>query len=110
MFRRGTEAAHALRIGISSRHLRRLLLKHLGTRSDEPARSRRAHFTRRLLYETDLAFLDEVVGLAKDLCSCDRGALPVGIGIGDGHVDPFPPGVRALWRPGRAGASGSVDP
>jgi hypothetical protein len=36
------------------------------------------------------------VGLAKDLFSCCLGALIVGIGVGDGHVGPSAPGVRAV--------------
>ena len=54
----GTEAALADRIGMSPRHLRRLFLKHLGASPDQLARSRRAHFARRLLDDTDLAMLD----------------------------------------------------
>ena len=54
----GTEAALADRIGMSPRHLRRLFLKHLGASPDQLARSRRAHFARRLLDDTDLAILD----------------------------------------------------
>ncbi len=54
----GTEAALADRIGMSPRHLRRLFLKHLGASPDQLARSRRAHFARRLLDDTDLAVLD----------------------------------------------------
>jgi AraC family transcriptional regulator of adaptative response / DNA-3-methyladenine glycosylase II len=54
----GTEAALAERIGMSPRHLRRLFLKHLGVSPDQLARSRRAHFARRLLDDTDLSFLD----------------------------------------------------
>jgi AraC family transcriptional regulator, regulatory protein of adaptative response / DNA-3-methyladenine glycosylase II len=54
----GTEAALAQRIGMSPRHLRRLFLKHLGASPDQLARSRRAHFARRLLDDTDLALLD----------------------------------------------------
>lgn len=54
----GTEAALADRIGISPRHLRRLFLKHLGASPDQLARSRRAHFARRLLDDTDLAIGD----------------------------------------------------
>jgi AraC family transcriptional regulator, regulatory protein of adaptative response / DNA-3-methyladenine glycosylase II len=53
-----TEAALADRIGLSSRHLRRLFLKHLGASPDQLARSRRAHFARRLLDDTDLTVLD----------------------------------------------------
>jgi AraC family transcriptional regulator of adaptative response / DNA-3-methyladenine glycosylase II len=54
----GTEAALARCIGISPRHLRRLFLKHLGVSPDQLARSRRAHFARRLLDDTDLTLLD----------------------------------------------------
>src|SRR3984885_8841910 len=54
----GTEAALAQNVGMSPRHLRRLFLKHLGASPDQLARSRRAHFARRLLDDTDLALLD----------------------------------------------------
>jgi AraC family transcriptional regulator, regulatory protein of adaptative response / DNA-3-methyladenine glycosylase II len=54
----GTEAGLAQRVGMSSRHLRRLFLKHLGASPDQLARSRRAHFARRLLDDTDLTFLE----------------------------------------------------
>src|ERR1035438_211878 len=50
----GTEAMLAARIGLSARHLRRLFLTHLGVSPDQLARSRRAHFARRLLDDTDL--------------------------------------------------------
>src|SRR5260221_3320386 len=54
----GTKAALPDRIGMSPRHLRRLFLRHLGASPDQLARSRRAHFARRLLDDTDLAVLD----------------------------------------------------
>ena len=54
----GTEAALAERVGLSPRHLRRLFLTHLGATPDQMARSRRAHFARRLLDDTDLTVLD----------------------------------------------------
>ncbi|MET7327174.1 AlkA N-terminal domain-containing protein [Nonomuraea sp. NPDC005650] len=54
----GTEAALATRIGLSQRHLRRLFLKYLGATPDQLARSRRAHFARRLLDDSDLTVLD----------------------------------------------------
>src|SRR5580692_5406223 len=54
----GTEAALADRAGVSARHLRRLFLQHLGATPDQLARSRRAHFARRLLDDTDLTALD----------------------------------------------------
>ena len=54
----GTEAILAARIGISARHLRRLFLRHLGVSPDQLARSRRAHFARRLLDDTDLTVVD----------------------------------------------------
>jgi AraC family transcriptional regulator of adaptative response / DNA-3-methyladenine glycosylase II len=49
-------AEHELgsRLGISARHLRRLFDEHLGVTPNELARSRRAHFARRLLDDTDL--------------------------------------------------------
>jgi len=49
----GTEAMLAARVGLSARHLRRLFLAHLGVSPDQLARSRRAHFARRLLDDTD---------------------------------------------------------
>jgi AraC family transcriptional regulator, regulatory protein of adaptative response / DNA-3-methyladenine glycosylase II len=54
----GTEASLARQIGVSSRHLRRLFVQHLGASPDQLARSRRAHFARRLLDDTDLSVLD----------------------------------------------------
>jgi AraC family transcriptional regulator of adaptative response / DNA-3-methyladenine glycosylase II len=54
----GTEAELARRVGLSARHLRRLFLKHLGASPDQLARSRRAHFARRLLDDTDLTIVD----------------------------------------------------
>jgi len=54
----GTEAELAGRVGMSPRHLRRLFLKHLGASPDQLARSRRAHFARRLLDDTDLTVID----------------------------------------------------
>jgi AraC family transcriptional regulator of adaptative response / DNA-3-methyladenine glycosylase II len=54
----GTEADLAQRVGLSARHLRRMFRRHLGATPDQVARSRRAHFARRLLDDTDLTFLD----------------------------------------------------
>src|SRR5215813_11552155 len=54
----GTEEALAERVGLSARHLRRLFLQHLGATPDQLARSRRAHFARRLLDDTDLTVID----------------------------------------------------
>jgi AraC family transcriptional regulator of adaptative response / DNA-3-methyladenine glycosylase II len=54
----GTEAALARQVGISARQLRRLFLQHLGATPDQLARSRRAHFARRLLDDTDLTAAD----------------------------------------------------
>jgi AraC family transcriptional regulator, regulatory protein of adaptative response / DNA-3-methyladenine glycosylase II len=50
-----TEHHLGARLGISARHLRRLFDEHLGASPDQLARSRRAHFARRLLDDTDLA-------------------------------------------------------
>jgi AraC family transcriptional regulator of adaptative response / DNA-3-methyladenine glycosylase II len=50
-----TEDDLAVRLGASARHLRRLFAQHVGATPSEVARSRRAHFARRLLDDTDLA-------------------------------------------------------
>jgi AraC family transcriptional regulator of adaptative response / DNA-3-methyladenine glycosylase II len=49
-----TERELGARLGVSPRHLRRLFGEHLGASPDQLARSRRAHFARRLLDDTDL--------------------------------------------------------
>jgi AraC family transcriptional regulator of adaptative response / DNA-3-methyladenine glycosylase II len=53
-----TETELGIRLGISPRHLRRLFAAHLGVTPDQLARSRRAHFARRLLDDTDLSMAD----------------------------------------------------
>ncbi|MGH8995873.1 MAG: AlkA N-terminal domain-containing protein [Acidimicrobiales bacterium] len=53
-----TEDVLGDRLGISTRHLRRLFESHLGVTPDQLARSRRAHFARRLLDDTDLTFAE----------------------------------------------------
>ena len=53
-----TEPDLAARLGISPRHLRRLFVEHVGATPDQLARSRRAHFARRLLDDTDLTITD----------------------------------------------------
>ncbi len=50
-----TEHQLGARIGLSARHLRRLFDTHLGVSPDQLARSRRAHFARRLLDDSDLS-------------------------------------------------------
>ncbi|MGO9876674.1 MAG: AlkA N-terminal domain-containing protein [Acidimicrobiia bacterium] len=50
-----TEDEFAARLGASARHVRRLFAQHVGATPSEVARSRRAHFARRLLDDTDLA-------------------------------------------------------
>ncbi|WP_433324565.1 helix-turn-helix domain-containing protein [Spirillospora sp. CA-294931] len=52
------EAALGARLGVSARHLRRMFNEHLGVTPDRFARSRRAHFARRLLDDSDLAIAD----------------------------------------------------
>lgn len=54
----GTEAALAARLGFSARHLRRLFNEHLGVTPDQLAQSRRAHFARRLLDDSELSVAD----------------------------------------------------
>jgi AraC family transcriptional regulator of adaptative response / DNA-3-methyladenine glycosylase II len=53
-----TEAALGQRLAISPRHLRRIFNDHLGVTPGQLARSRRAHFARRLLDDTDMAVAD----------------------------------------------------
>ncbi|NQW17442.1 MAG: DNA-3-methyladenine glycosylase 2 family protein [Chloroflexi bacterium] len=50
------DSSHALatKIGVSGRHLARLFERHIGATPAQVAQSRRAHFARRLLDETDL--------------------------------------------------------
>ncbi len=50
----GTEDALGRRLGVSGRHLRRLFTEHLGVTPTQLAYSRRAHFARRLLDDSDL--------------------------------------------------------
>lgn len=52
------EEALGARLGVSARHLRRLFRDQLGITPDQLARSRRAHFARRLLDDTDLTLTD----------------------------------------------------
>jgi AraC family transcriptional regulator, regulatory protein of adaptative response / DNA-3-methyladenine glycosylase II len=54
----GTEAALGASLAVSPRHLRRLFTDHLGVTPDYLARSRRAHFARRLLDDSDLTIAD----------------------------------------------------
>ncbi|KAA2253821.1 DNA-3-methyladenine glycosylase 2 family protein [Solihabitans fulvus] len=53
-----TEAALGARLGVSARHLRRMFNDHLGVTPDQFARSRRAHFARRLLDDSDLSIAE----------------------------------------------------
>jgi len=52
------EAAVGARLGVSARHLRRMFNDHLGVTPDQFARSRRAHFARRLLDDCDLTIAE----------------------------------------------------
>ena len=52
------EEALGARLGVSARHLRRMFHEHLGVTPDQFARSRRAHFARRLLDDTDLGIAE----------------------------------------------------
>lgn len=54
----GTEAVLGARLAVSPRHLRRMFNDHLGVTPDQLARSRRAHFARRLLDDSDLTAAD----------------------------------------------------
>ncbi|WP_427888683.1 helix-turn-helix domain-containing protein [Kribbella sp. GL6] len=52
------EAALGARLGLSVRQLRRLFHEHLGATPDQFARSRRAHFARRLLDDSELGIAE----------------------------------------------------
>jgi AraC family transcriptional regulator of adaptative response / DNA-3-methyladenine glycosylase II len=52
------EEALGARLGMSARHLRRMFHEHLGVTPDQFARSRRAHFARRLLDDTELGIAE----------------------------------------------------
>ncbi|TDV53559.1 bifunctional transcriptional activator/DNA repair enzyme AdaA [Actinophytocola oryzae] len=54
----GNEDALGARLGVSARHLRRMFHDHLGVTPDQFARSRRAHFARRMLDDSDLSIAD----------------------------------------------------
>lgn len=54
----GTETLLGARLAVSPRHLRRIFNDNLGITPDQLARSRRAHFARRLLDDTDLTMAD----------------------------------------------------
>ncbi len=54
----GAEAELAAKLAVSQRHLRRIFIQQVGVTPDQLARSRRAHFARRLLDDTDLAVSD----------------------------------------------------
>jgi AraC family transcriptional regulator of adaptative response / DNA-3-methyladenine glycosylase II len=54
----GTEAELGGRLAVSPRHLRRLFREHVGVTPDQLARSRRAHFARRMLDDSDLTVTD----------------------------------------------------
>lgn len=53
-----TEDDLGARLGVSGRHIRRLLVEHLGLTPDQLARSTRVHFARRLLDDSDLSIAD----------------------------------------------------
>jgi len=50
----GDEAALGRRLAVSARHLRRMFADHVGVTPSQLAHSRRAHFARRLLDDSDL--------------------------------------------------------
>ena len=54
----GTETTLGARLAVSPRHLRRIFTAQLGVTPDQLARSRRAHFARRLLDDTDVTVAD----------------------------------------------------
>ena len=59
---RGSVADLSERLGVGERHLARLFLEHLGTSPGAVARTRRVHFARKLIDETDLPMSDVAAG------------------------------------------------
>jgi AraC family transcriptional regulator, regulatory protein of adaptative response / DNA-3-methyladenine glycosylase II len=57
----GVEAL-AERLGVGSRHLRRLFLKHLGATPSAVAHTRRLHFAKKLIDETSLPMIQVALG------------------------------------------------
>ena len=53
-----TEPALERELAVSSRHLRRLFARYVGVTPDQLGRSRRVHFARRLIDDTDLPMAD----------------------------------------------------
>lgn len=121
----GTEEQLAARVGVSARHLRRLFSQHVGATPDQLARSRRAHFARRLLDDTDLPVGDVAMaagyGSARQLHRATREvfrATPAELRarrrrtdrlVADGGLDlrvpagePFDWPVLTAWLAGRA--------
>ena len=87
------EAALADRVGYSPRQLRRLFERHVGATPDFVARSRRAHFARRLLDETDLSMT--VIARAAGFGSVRQMNRVVE------HIFRFPPQALRAKRRGR---------
>ena len=53
----------AARLGVGSRHLRRLFLKHLGATPTSVAHTRRLHFAKKLIDETSFAHDADCAGV-----------------------------------------------
>src|SRR5579871_1521317 len=60
----------AARLGVGSRHLRRLFLKHLGATPNAIAQTRRVHFAKKLIDETNLPMTE--LAMAADYGSVRR--------------------------------------
>jgi AraC family transcriptional regulator of adaptative response / DNA-3-methyladenine glycosylase II len=79
--------ALATRLGVGPRHLRRLFEEHVGASPVTIARSRRAHFARRLLDETDLS----ITQIGR--CSRSSATRPRGCGSDAGSATRSAPTV-----------------
>ncbi len=97
----GCTESLADRLGIGERHLRRLFLEHLGTTPGAIARTRRVHFARRLIDETNLPMIE--VALSAGFSSVRRFNEAIKSTFG------APPGElrkkTASLRPGEGGLS-----
>ena len=91
----------AERVGVGGRHLRRLFEKHVGASPLAVAQTRRVHFARRLLDETDLPVTE--VALASGFLSVRRFNAAMRATFGR------PPSeLRRRGRTGRPGAGGDA--
>ena len=97
----GSVDALAARLGIGPRHLHRLFVAHVGAPPLAVAKTRRLHFAKRLIDETDLSMTE--IAFASGFGSLRR--------FNDAFLktyDRAPSALRRLRRPGAAPAHGEI--